>query len=437
MFGTNAIVGKRHFKDAPKDSLYVTSLFGVTIQGEGPFCGAPAIFIRLAKCNLNCTFCFVPSTNITMADGTRTPIGQLQVGDQVLSWEKDKPVAKRVTKTFTSIATKIIEVITSNESVFCTPEHPFLTINNEWVNAEDLTIGTELILGNIIKDINILTPDDIAWKSLFDNLDTPTVYNFEVEDTHTYIANGCIVHNCDAFFDDGDWLTFKEIENKIYETVCNHWNSKGQAVPLWALPQQNNEQTKLGPYPNIVLVITGGEPLLQDNLNEFIRQQLPNFKAIQIESNGIPSTEIPDEVILVCSPKCVEKNGKAIKYLTPSETILNRADCLKFVMSAEKDSPYNEVPQWAHEWRMKTGKEIYCSPMNMYNSFPQKIKLLRAEKGTITMAERSTVDEIIDFFEPNLINMEQVEKNHKYTANYCVDHGFRFNMQLHLFAGMA
>lgn len=617
MFGTNTITGKKFFDNAPKDSLHVTSLFGVTIQGEGPFSGHPAIFIRLAKCNLNCTFCFVPSTNITMADGKTKRIDQIQVGDMVMSWDKDKMVQKKVVRTYTSIATQLVKVSILGKPIWCTPEHPFLTSNRGWVNAEHLKKGDVLVKFSMSERMKLFNPSfnsdnlcpmsqhnkdvasdrlrklwentefrennvkrltgntnpmknpetalksfinretriksgleikieqicdglpityvgsgdlviqhkipdfvvngqkkvievwaadslwvkhrprDEVWmekrKALFakegyETLFLPLiqsqlkiserhkirekiaqfiyngkvvekvefvtdgrgwarlygtktaerkVYNFEVEDTHTYIANGCVVHNCDAFFDDGDWLTFKEIENKIYETVCNHWNSKGQAVPLWALPQQNNEQTKLGPYPNIVLVITGGEPLLQDNLNEFIRQQLPNFKAIQIESNGIPSTEIPDEVILVCSPKCVEKNGKAIKYLTPSETILNRADCLKFVMSAEKDSPYNEVPQWAHEWKMNTGKEIYCSPMNMYNSFPQKIKLLRAEKGTITMAERSTVDEIIDFFEPNLINMEQVEKNHKYTANYCVNHGFRFNMQLHLFAGMA
>jgi organic radical activating enzyme len=166
-------------------------------------------------------------------------------------------------------------------------------------------------------------------------------------------------------------------------------------------------------------------------------KQLTKYKAVQVESNGIPETEVPYGVTLVCSPKCLEKGGKAVKYFAPSKTILDRADCLKFVMSADADSPYNVVPDWAHDWKRKTKKEIYCSPMNIYNTLPQTIKLLRAEKGNITMAERSTVDETIDFWEKDLLNLEANEKNHKYTARYCMDHGFKLNLQMHLYAGLA
>ena len=56
MFGKNEIVGQKYFKDVAEDQLFVTSRF-FTIQGEGPFRGKPAFFIRLAKCNLNCSFC--------------------------------------------------------------------------------------------------------------------------------------------------------------------------------------------------------------------------------------------------------------------------------------------------------------------------------------------------------------------------------------------
>lgn len=56
MFGSNKVEGQRYFKDAADDALLVTSVF-YTIQGEGPFMGQPAVFIRLAKCNLACSFC--------------------------------------------------------------------------------------------------------------------------------------------------------------------------------------------------------------------------------------------------------------------------------------------------------------------------------------------------------------------------------------------
>jgi organic radical activating enzyme len=297
MFGTNEIVGKKYFKEAPADSLFVTSMF-FTLQGEGPYAGKPALFIRLAKCNLDCSF-------------------------------------------------------------------------------------------------------------------------------------------CDTFFDDGDWLTFSEIETKMYQTICDFWNTKGEPVPLWALPKKPE-----GPfdfYPNIVLVMTGGEPLLQDNISAFMTRQLPKFGAVQVESNGVLDTTVPEGVTLVCSPKCLEKNGVAVKYLAPSKTILERADCLKFVMTADEGNPYHTIPDWAHDWkRNNPSKEIYVSPMNVYNDFPQKIKLLRSEKqGNITMAERSTVDEVINFFEPGLLNMQKVAANHAYVGKYCIEHGLRMNMQMHLFANLA
>lgn len=37
-------------------TLEVHSIF-YTIQGEGPFCGYPAVFVRLAGCNLQCPWC--------------------------------------------------------------------------------------------------------------------------------------------------------------------------------------------------------------------------------------------------------------------------------------------------------------------------------------------------------------------------------------------
>ena len=52
MFGQNPI---RDVENDPT-SLAVQEIF-FTIQGEGPYAGTPAVFIRLAGCNLACTFC--------------------------------------------------------------------------------------------------------------------------------------------------------------------------------------------------------------------------------------------------------------------------------------------------------------------------------------------------------------------------------------------
>lgn len=54
MFGKNPLAPVDNKTDGV--TLEVTSVFP-TIQGEGPFAGMPAVFLRLAGCNLRCTFC--------------------------------------------------------------------------------------------------------------------------------------------------------------------------------------------------------------------------------------------------------------------------------------------------------------------------------------------------------------------------------------------
>ncbi len=488
MFGTNEIVGKKYFKDAPAGSLFVTSMF-FTLQGEGPYAGMPALFIRLTKCNLACSFCFVPTTKVTMANGLTKRIDQVEVGDEVMSWSGDRFEAKKVTRTYTSIAEKIVKVTSSGEPVWCTPEHPFLTSNRGWINAEDLVEGDKIVHwtlserrrvfnpmfdpanytpmsqeqknlnsarlklseqykirekvasfinnGKVVKKVEFVNKNDgRGWARLFGTKTAERkVYNLEIEDNHTYIANGCVVHNCDTFFDDGDWMTFDEINVKATNIIRNYWLNRSLPIPKWI---DSYTMNGIGQFREIILVVTGGEPLLQKNLMDYLNYSKSMFGNMQIESNGLIDQDIPEHVTLVCSPKCAEKEGKATKYLGPTNLILERADCLKFVMSADQTSPYSNIPDWAHEWKNKNpGKEIYISPMNIYNTLPQKIKLLHSENGSITMDQRSTVDEKINFFEPGLLNMDEIAKNHEYVGKYCMDYGFRMNMQMHLFANLA
>lgn len=43
-------------------SLYVSEIFGPTIQGEGPTAGKRCAFVRLVTCNLTCSWCDTPYT---------------------------------------------------------------------------------------------------------------------------------------------------------------------------------------------------------------------------------------------------------------------------------------------------------------------------------------------------------------------------------------
>ena len=61
MFGNNRIMG---LVKNDGDYLEVVDVFA-TFQGEGPFVGCPAVFLRLGGCNLACKFCDTEFDNMT------------------------------------------------------------------------------------------------------------------------------------------------------------------------------------------------------------------------------------------------------------------------------------------------------------------------------------------------------------------------------------
>lgn len=67
MLGTNPV---RSVTET--DMLEVQEIFA-TIQGEGPFAGVPAVFIRLAGCNLRCTYCDTDFESSYRQSNLRTP----------------------------------------------------------------------------------------------------------------------------------------------------------------------------------------------------------------------------------------------------------------------------------------------------------------------------------------------------------------------------
>jgi hypothetical protein len=75
--------------------------------------------------------------------------------------------------------------------------------------------------------------------------------------------------------------------------------------------------------------------------------------------------------------------------------------------------------------------------MNIYKREPQKAKDIRAGKNKVTLEERSMYDEVVSWWEEGLFDMGSNQRNHEWAAQYAIDHGFIFQMQLHLFASKA
>jgi superfamily II DNA or RNA helicase len=75
-----------------------------------------------------------------------TPIEQIRTGDLVPSWDEitNQPVQRRVTATMRSVPSSLVHVQTENESIVCTPGHPFLTTSG-WVPAIELNHGAHVL----------------------------------------------------------------------------------------------------------------------------------------------------------------------------------------------------------------------------------------------------------------------------------------------------
>lgn len=201
---------------------------------------------------------------------------------------------------------------------------------------------------------------------------------------------------CDSFFDfdQGKVMTFDEIVEQIVE----------YAPPGFPL----------------LVVITGGEPMIQDNLTDFI-QVLASHKTIpfkvQIESNGDRLAKGYKEKFynsyLVVSPKV---NPTKQTYPNLSKEVYDVAYALKFVVDARIESAYNKLPDYAYEFHRRPGL-VYVSPMTIYKRATRK-------------------DEVPSLWDSDLIDHQLTSLNYQYAADLAMKHGFRVSIQSHLLYGV-
>ncbi len=96
----------------------------------------------------------------------------------------------KVVRTFVRESDELLHIHVNGEIITTTPEHPFYTPKNGWTEAIQLRAGDILLLSN--------GEYVVVEKIQHEILETPvTVYNFEVEDFHTYYVgkNSILVHN--------------------------------------------------------------------------------------------------------------------------------------------------------------------------------------------------------------------------------------------------
>ena len=162
-----------------------------------------------------------------------------------------------------------------------------------------------------------------------------------------------------------------------------------------------------------LVVVTGGEPLLQSESLEELNVQLnaAGFH-VQVETNGyFVKPDMLDGAMVVISPK-IPHNKES--YLPVRESWkLRHMTFLKYVVSADPDSPYFNLPEDA----LTSGLPIYVSGMAVYKR--------QYAKG-----------EIADIWDTTMIDHEQTAANYKRAARLALEHGLRVSYQTHLFGAV-
>lgn len=146
---------------------------------------------KRARCTVTRKGCFVAGTPISVKDGF-VPIETIKEGDRV--WSEDTRTGakglKKVKKIFVREKDSIIRLTINGEVTQTTEEHPFFVKDIGWIPAGELKTGDLVKLQS-----DTYVPIEECEVAV---LDEPIkVYNFEVEDYHTYYVSSSkvLVHN--------------------------------------------------------------------------------------------------------------------------------------------------------------------------------------------------------------------------------------------------
>jgi RHS repeat-associated protein len=140
----------------------------------------------------DCFNSFSADTEVSTPHGD-IPIAEIDIGDTVLAYnELTGTIGEyEVTHTISHTDEVIIHLYISGELIETTPEHPFYTGDGEWIDAEDLEVGEEIL--SLVGDYGI-----VEKVVVIEDANRP-MYNLTVAEAHTFfVGDGdWLVHNCD------------------------------------------------------------------------------------------------------------------------------------------------------------------------------------------------------------------------------------------------
>ena len=138
--------------------------------------------------------CFAAGTRVLMADGSWRPIEAIPAGAAVLAFDDRtrQIVSTRVSETLDHQPEPIYRAVVEgvDRELLVTPNHPFYSAG-QWRRIGQLAVQSELFYFDSTRGESsarrLLAFEPTGYAE--------PVYNFEVEEAHSYFVNGVLVHN--------------------------------------------------------------------------------------------------------------------------------------------------------------------------------------------------------------------------------------------------
>ena len=219
--------GEHSWEEINSD-LFTVTMSGVSMWGSAKDFGT--------------SYCFVAGTLVTTADGFK-PIEEIEVGDKVLSEDEStgEVAYKKVYATSVSETNEFFHIHVNGEEIVATGTHPFYVHKFGWTTARALRAGDVLVLSNG----ELVTVEWIEHEILEEPI---FVYNFEVEDFHTYFvgSSGILVHNGKKCETEKTYQTYTKTNPETGEVYSGRTSGYGSPRDNVAKRDQNHHMNEKG-----------------------------------------------------------------------------------------------------------------------------------------------------------------------------------------------
>lgn len=237
--------------------------------------------------------------------------------------------------------------------------------------------------GDTVEEVTEVVRGGKAWVRLAGSASGEVpVFNLEVEESHNYVANGVVAHNCDTEFESG-------------------YNNR---LSLAHIIKALDFESEFVARRSELVVLTGGEPMIQ-NVVPLIESLLQvGVKTVQIETAGtvwVPGLEKhidSGRVVLVCSPKTPKVHPMIVRH----------CQHWKYVISHKETDPTDGLPCMSTQKAGESAKiyraaedgtnTIWVSPCDSHEAVRSYMNLTEAKESALKHGHRLSlqVHKIID-----------------------------------------